>query len=226
LPHPSDCKIVWWFQNYYGFTAKKLLNWCCEYISTHVLMSICQQVLLSPAVVVYSPRVLPVYVYDAHADSAKNVRQVCGLLSNNTAGLQNFLMMAHSCKGCTACINYWTKSCIAIRSIHFVLFVYESHHTVVFVLDQSLHLVICWHFVLVYMSSGSFLVLYGIALATAGWGVVASLEIYPPFAGAAVSAITLVVAYGFAISRPQLTLKVWVEVAWLELGLLHNLSSR
>jgi len=86
-------------------------------------------VLLSPAVVVYSPRVLPVYVYDAHADSAKNV-------------------------------------------------------------------------------SGSFLVLYGIALATAGWGVVASLEIYPPFAGAAVSAITLVVAYGFAISRPQLTLKM------------------
>jgi hypothetical protein len=84
---------------------------------------------LSPAVVVYSPRVLPVYVYDAHADSAKNV-------------------------------------------------------------------------------SGSFLVLYGIALATAGWGVVASLEIYPPFAGAAVSAISLVVAYGFAISRPQLTLKV------------------
>jgi hypothetical protein len=76
------------------------------------------------------------------------------------------------------------------------------------------------------MSSGSFLVLYGIALATAGWGVVASLEIYPPFAGAAVSAITLVVAYGFAISRPQLTLKVWVEVAWLELGPLHNLSSR
>jgi hypothetical protein len=77
-------------------------------------MSICQQVLLSPAVVVYSPRVLPVYVYDAHADSAKNVRQVCGLLSNNTAGLQNFLMMAHSCKG-----------------------------ALVFVLDQSLHLVIC-----------------------------------------------------------------------------------
>ncbi len=58
------------------------------------------------------------------------------------------------------------------------------------------------------ISSGSFLVLYGIALATAGWGVVASLEIYPPFAGAAVSAISLVVAYGFAISRPQLTLKV------------------
>ncbi|KAL2644549.1 hypothetical protein R1flu_012136 [Riccia fluitans] len=85
-------------------------------------------VLLSPPVVVYSPRVLPVYVYDAHADSAKNV-------------------------------------------------------------------------------SGSFLVLYGIALGTAGWGVVASLEIYPPFAGAAVSATTLVVAFGFAISRPQSTLK-------------------
>lgn len=58
------------------------------------------------------------------------------------------------------------------------------------------------------MDSGDFLVLYCIALATAGWGVVASLEIYPPFAGAAVSAVTLVVAFGFAISRPQITLKV------------------
>ncbi|EFJ08518.1 hypothetical protein SELMODRAFT_236021 [Selaginella moellendorffii] len=86
-------------------------------------------VLLSPPVVVYSPRVLPVYVYDAHADSAKNV-------------------------------------------------------------------------------SAAFLVLYCVALAAAGWGVVASLEIYPPFAGAAVSAITLVVAFGFAVSRPCITLKM------------------
>lgn len=52
--------------------------------------------------------------------------------------------------------------------------------------------------------------LYGIALATEGWGVVASLLIYPPFAGAAVSAITLVVSFGFAVSRPCLTLKVWI----------------
>ncbi|XXG56429.1 hypothetical protein AAC387_Pa03g3838 [Persea americana] len=86
-------------------------------------------VLLSPPIVVYSPRVLPVYVYDAHADCAKNV-------------------------------------------------------------------------------SAAFLVLYGIALAIEGWGVVASLQIYPPFAGAAVSAITLVVAFGFAVSRPCLTLKM------------------
>ncbi|XP_020572133.1 calpain-type cysteine protease ADL1 isoform X2 [Phalaenopsis equestris] len=86
-------------------------------------------VLLSPPIVVYSPRVLPVYVYDAHTDCAKNV----------------------------------------------------SH---------------------------AFLVLYGVALATEGWGVVASLEIYPPYAGAAVSAITLVVAFGFAVSRPCLTLKM------------------
>lgn len=50
--------------------------------------------------------------------------------------------------------------------------------------------------------------LYGVALATEGWGVVASLNIYPPFAGAAVSAMTLVVAFGFAVSRPCLTLKV------------------
>jgi hypothetical protein len=34
------------------------------------------QVLLSPPIVVYSPRVLPVYVYDAHADCGKNVRCV------------------------------------------------------------------------------------------------------------------------------------------------------
>ena len=33
-------------------------------------------VLLSPPIVVYSPRVLPVYVYDAHADCGKNVRYV------------------------------------------------------------------------------------------------------------------------------------------------------
>ncbi|MCI30360.1 calpain-type cysteine protease DEK1-like, partial [Trifolium medium] len=50
--------------------------------------------------------------------------------------------------------------------------------------------------------------LYGIALATEGWGVVASLKIYPPFAGAAVSAVTLVVSFGFAVSRPCLTLKM------------------
>ncbi|XP_073105600.1 calpain-type cysteine protease ADL1 isoform X2 [Elaeis guineensis] len=86
-------------------------------------------VLLSPPIVVYSPWVLPVYVYDAHADCAKNV----------------------------------------------------SH---------------------------AFLVLYGIALAIEGWGVIASLKIYPPFAGAAVSAITLVVAFGFAVSRPCLTIEM------------------
>ncbi|XP_042008073.1 calpain-type cysteine protease DEK1-like isoform X1 [Salvia splendens] len=86
-------------------------------------------VLLSPPIVVYSPRVLPVYVYDAHADCGKNV-------------------------------------------------------------------------------SAAFLLLYGIALAIEGWGVVASLKIYPPFAGAAVSAITLVVAFGFAVSRSCLTLEM------------------
>ncbi|KAL8058113.1 hypothetical protein ABFS82_04G226000 [Erythranthe guttata] len=86
-------------------------------------------VLLSPPIVIYSPRVLPVYVYDAHADCGKNV-------------------------------------------------------------------------------SAAFLVLYGIALAIEGWGVVASLKIYPPFAGAAVSAVTLVVAFGFAVSRSCLTLEM------------------
>ncbi|XAR62905.1 Calpain-3 [Bertholletia excelsa] len=86
-------------------------------------------VLLSPPIVVYSPRVLPVYVYDAHADCGENV-------------------------------------------------------------------------------SAAFLMLYGIALATEGWGVVASLKIYPPFAGAAVSAVTLVAAFGFAVSRPCLTIKM------------------
>ncbi|PHU01651.1 Calpain-type cysteine protease DEK1 [Capsicum chinense] len=42
----------------------------------------------------------------------------------------------------------------------------------------------------------AFLVLYGIALAIEGWGVVASLQ------------ITLVVAFGFAVSRPCLTLEM------------------
>ncbi|XP_042456933.1 calpain-type cysteine protease ADL1-like [Zingiber officinale] len=86
-------------------------------------------VLLSPPIVVYSPRVLPVYVYDAHADCAKNV----------------------------------------------------SH---------------------------AILVLYGIVLAIEGWGVIASLKVYPPFAGAATSAITLVIAFAFAVSRSCLTCKM------------------
>ncbi|PQP93782.1 Calpain-type cysteine protease family isoform 5 [Prunus yedoensis var. nudiflora] len=85
--------------------------------------------LLSPPIVVYSPRVLPVYVYDANADCGKNV-------------------------------------------------------------------------------SAAFLVLHGIALVTEGWGVVAILKFLPPFAGASLSAITLVVAFGFAFSRPCLTLKI------------------
>lgn len=62
-----------------------------------------------------------------------------------------------------------------------------------------------------FLDSGAFLMLYGIALATEGWGVVASLNIYPPFVGAAVSAVTLVVSFGFAVSRPCLTLEVWHE---------------
>ncbi|KAG2552578.1 hypothetical protein PVAP13_9KG552600 [Panicum virgatum] len=86
-------------------------------------------VLLSPPIVVYSPRVLPVYVYDAHADSAKNV-------------------------------------------------------------------------------SYAFLILYGIALATEVWGVIASIIMNPPFVGAGISATTLVIAFGFAVSRPCMTLKM------------------
>ncbi|KAF3782219.1 Calpain-type cysteine protease [Nymphaea thermarum] len=109
----------WASNNFYLTRTQMFLHFWSEY----------WKVLLSPPVVVYSPRVLPVYVYDAHADSAKNV-------------------------------------------------------------------------------STAFVILYGIALATEGWGVVASLNIYPPFAGAAVSAITLVVSFGFAVSRPCLTLKM------------------
>ena len=37
-------------------------------------------------------------------------------------------------------------------------------------------------------------------MATEGWGVVASLIVYPPFAGAAVTAITFVVSFGFAVT--------------------------
>ena len=70
--------------------------------------------------------------------------------------------------------------------------------------DLSVHLSIAG----ISIYSIAFLMLYGIALATEGWGVVASLKIYPPFAGAAVSAVTLVVSFGFAVSRPCLTLKV------------------
>ncbi|KAH1250922.1 Calpain-type cysteine protease DEK1 [Glycine max] len=108
-----------WASNNFYLSRTQMVNHLLEH----------QLVLLSNPIVVYSPRVLPVYVYDAHADCGKNV-------------------------------------------------------------------------------SVAFLMLYGIALATEGWGVVASLKIYPPFAGAAVSAITLVVSFGFAVSRPCLTLKM------------------
>lgn len=48
----------------------------------HITVLVCKlwasffllQVLLSPPIVVYSPRVLPVYVYDSHADCGQNVR--------------------------------------------------------------------------------------------------------------------------------------------------------
>lgn len=56
--------------------------------------------------------------------------------------------------------------------------------------------------------SYAFLILYGIALATEVWGVIASLIMNPPFVGAGVSATTLVIAFSFAVSRPCLTLKV------------------
>ncbi|KNA16830.1 hypothetical protein SOVF_085410 [Spinacia oleracea] len=112
------------------FEAKPFVGASVGYFSfLFLLAGRALTVLLSPPIVVYSPRVLPVYVYDAHADCGKNV-------------------------------------------------------------------------------SGAFLMLYGIALATEGWGVVASLNIYPPFVGAAVSAVTLVVSFGFAVSRPCLTLEM------------------
>ncbi|KAL2557118.1 Calpain-type cysteine protease DEK1 [Forsythia ovata] len=102
--------LVGWFQD------KAFVGASVGYFSfLFLLAGRALTVLLSPPIVVYSPRVLPVYIYDAHADSGKNV-------------------------------------------------------------------------------SAAFLMLYGVALAIEGWGVVASLKIYPPFAGAAVSAITLVVA--------------------------------
>ncbi|XP_057422027.1 calpain-type cysteine protease DEK1-like isoform X3 [Lotus japonicus] len=116
--------LVGWFEDKPFFGAS-----VGYFIFLFLLAGRALTVLLSNPIVVYSPRVLPVYVYDAHADCGKNV-------------------------------------------------------------------------------SVSFLMLYGIALATEGWGVVASLKIYPPFAGAAVSAITLVVSFGFAVSRPCLTLKM------------------
>ncbi|KAK7247001.1 hypothetical protein RIF29_41876 [Crotalaria pallida] len=109
-----------------GFSGHDIVFFASAFQINH--LSELQLVLLSNPIVVYSPRVLPVYVYDAHADCGKNV-------------------------------------------------------------------------------SVAFLMPHGVALATEGWGVVASLKIYPPFAGAAVSAITLVVSFGFAVSRPCLTLK-------------------
>ena len=136
------------------------------------------QVLLSPPIVVYSPRVLPVYVYDAHADCGKNVRFViCSLLFFHL--FMDFLFFCHLFS-------------IIIFGIHILALFTKAPFFILISIDNS----------------GAFLMLYGIALAIEGWGVVASLNIYPPFAGAAVSAVTLVVSFGFAVSRPCLTLKV------------------
>ena len=53
-----------------------------------------------------------------------------------------------------------------------------------------------------------FIMLYGIALEIEGLGLVVSYRIYPPFAIAAISVISLVVSFGFEVSRPCLTFKV------------------
>lgn len=143
-----------------GLELSLFLDFCASDFNYAKLFLL--QVLLSPPIVVYSPRVLPVYVYDAHADCGENVRFVKDM---------DFY--------CTALIFH-------VYQVHCQLFCSTQY---------------C-------VNSAAFLVLYGIALAIEGWGVVASLKIYPPFAGAAVSAITLVVAFGFAVSRPCLTLKV------------------
>ncbi|CDY10567.1 BnaC03g70470D [Brassica napus] len=123
-PLSAFCPFFWvWSHSLLGgFKIKHLLEHLFGYFTfLFLLAGRALAVLLSPPIVVYSPRVLPVYVYDAHADCGKNV-------------------------------------------------------------------------------SAAFLVLYGIALATEGWGVVASLIVYPPFAGAAVTAITFVVSFGFAVT--------------------------
>ena len=62
---------------YDNFGYRLLVRICAHYnvaFSSNSEWVCPSQVLLSPPIVVYSPRVLPVYVYDAHADSAKNVR--------------------------------------------------------------------------------------------------------------------------------------------------------
>ncbi|XP_058112273.1 uncharacterized protein LOC131255550 isoform X4 [Magnolia sinica] len=52
----------------------------------HLLLLIPLTVLLSPPIVIYSPRVLLVYCYDAHADCAKNVR------SSGVHGTNNYIL--------------------------------------------------------------------------------------------------------------------------------------
>ena len=143
------------------------------------------QVLLSNPIVVYSPRVLPVYVYDAHADCGKNVR------FNHMLFINLDLLL------------FFDSFCFFIFTCYLIYYLYPLPVSTIY--------------------SVAFLMLYGIALATEGWGVVASLKIYPPFAGAAVSAITLVVSFGFAVSRPCLTLKVW-EIIVTNLEFLYYLE--
>ena len=66
----------------------------CSFIFS-LLARVSLQVLLSPPIVVYSPRVLPVYVYDAHADCGKNVRFVIYSLLFFSHLFMDFLFFSH-----------------------------------------------------------------------------------------------------------------------------------
>lgn len=63
--------------------------------------------LLSPPIVVYSPRVLPVYVYDAHADCGKNVRFVGIFLFNRMSHFVFFYFMNADSFVCLSAFFYF-----------------------------------------------------------------------------------------------------------------------
>ncbi|VFR02448.1 unnamed protein product [Cuscuta campestris] len=114
------------------------------------------------------------------------------------------------CVRCTC--RLWEKRQVLLNSSLYAEVLEFFHFSMNFYqVIQKIH-------VLLSILCGAFLLLYGVALAIEGWGVVASLKIYPPSAGAAVSAITLVVAFGFALSRPCLTLELCVLCMLLRSG--------
>ncbi|THU49490.1 hypothetical protein C4D60_Mb06t10110 [Musa balbisiana] len=118
-----------------------------------------------------------------------------------------FMLLLGAISALTCLITPWTVGVAFLLVILLILLAIAVIHYWAsnnFFLTRTQMLFVC--FLVFLLALAAFIL--GLFEATEGWGVIASLKIYPPFAGAAVSAITLVVAFGFAVSRSCLTCKM------------------